>query len=81
MKKPLENKAIEMDREGQGTQVESNIAHTLKPGEQEYSFPHDGLTVVARSTKEAEEKRAEVLRKRKSPENKEEGEEIINKDN
>ncbi len=71
MKQPLDNKAIEM---GQGTNADSNIAHTLKPGEAEYSFPHDHLTVVARSTEEAEEKRAEVLRSRKAPENKERGE-------
>lgn len=70
MKQKTENKAVEMDRNSQGTNVDSNIAHTLKPGEQEFSFPHDHITVVAKTTEEAEEKRAEILKSRKAPENK-----------
>jgi hypothetical protein len=70
MKNKTENKAIEMDRNSQGTDVTSNVAHTLKPGEQEFSFPHDHLTVVAKDAREAEEKRAAILRSRKAPENK-----------
>lgn len=82
MKQPLENKAIVMGDDTQGTNVDSNIAHTLKPGEQEFSFPADHLTVVAKTAAEATEKRNAILRDRKAPENKGKAEDdITNKDN
>ena len=59
MKQKTENKAVEM---GQGTNVDSNIAHTLKPGEQEFSFPKEGITVVATSLEEAMAKKDELLK-------------------
>lgn len=62
MKTKGENKAVGMSGDDQGRNADSNIAHTLKQGEQEFSFPHEGITVVASNAAEAEKKKDEILR-------------------
>jgi hypothetical protein len=63
MKRAGENKALD-PRKAEADRERMIEGRDAGPGEAEYNFPHDGITVVASSTEEAERKRAEILKNR-----------------